>query len=201
MIFVPLLLGLPLGLPLAEPLEPFEPFQSTRSRAKVEVKALSWTFLEVHAQRRSVNGIQDDLTGFGARVSFDLQDGFFLRGGADYFSNDADLIRYDLGAGHHVEIQTDTEVYALASWVHAEIDGAGAADSDDDGWRAEVGMRSLLDKVLEGEARVGYEDVNDEGLIYGVDVRWWWQPNLALGLGYEREVEDDVYTISLRYAF
>ncbi len=197
MIIAPLLLG----LAPVEPLAPLEPFQTTRTRAPVESKALSWSFLEVHAQRRSVDGIHDDLFGFGARGGFDLSDGFFLRGAADFYTNDEDLTRFDLGAGHHVEIQKDTEVYASVSWVHIELDGAGAADSDDNGWRAEVGMRSVLDKRLEGEARVGYEDVSDEGIVYGVDLRWWWMPNVALGLGYEREVEDDVYTLSLRYAF
>jgi hypothetical protein len=34
-----------------------------------------------------------------------------------------------------------------------------------------------------------------------VDVRWWWMPNVALGLGYEREIDDDVFTLALRYAF
>jgi len=190
-----------LGLSLLEPLGPLEPFQSTRQRAVVESKALSWSFLEVHAQHRSVDAIDEDLKGFGARGGFDLSDGWFLRGGADFLSDDQDLTRFDLGAGHHVEIQTDTQVYASVSWVHLDLDDAGAADSDDNGWRAEVGMRSLLDKRLEGEARVGYEDVSDDGFIYGVDVRWWWTSNLALGIGYEREIDDDVITLALRYAF
>jgi hypothetical protein len=215
MIFLPLLLGLPPVEPIGpfesigplesvesiESLGPVEPFQSTRQRAKVESKALSWSFVEVHAQDRNVDAIDEHLTGFGARGGWDLSDGFFLRGGVDLFSDDQDLTRYDLGAGHHVEIQKDTEVYASVSWVHLEVDNAGAGNSDDNGWRAEVGMRSLLDQKLEGEARIGYEDVADNGLIYGADLRWWWTANVGVGLGYEREVDDDLFTLGLRYAF
>jgi hypothetical protein len=203
MILAPLLLGLAPVEPnvLPEPFATLEPFQTTRTRPTAESKALSWSFLEVHAQNRKVDAIDENLTGFGARGGFDLSDGWFLRGGADLYSDDQDLTRFDLGAGHHVEIEPDTHVYASVSWVHLELENAGGSDFDDNGWRAEVGMRSILDQRLEGEARVGYEDVADDGFVYGVDLRWWWTVNVGLGIGYEREIDDDVFTLGLRYAF
>lgn len=191
MIVVPLLLSL----------SPLEPLQSTTPRAPVESKALSWSFVEVHFQRRDVDAIGDPLNGVGGRGGVDLLDGWFLRGGLDFYRDEQDLTRFDLGVGHHVEIEKNVQVYASVSWVHLALRDAGSADFNDNGWRAEVGMRSVLDKKLEGEVRAGYEDAADNGLVYGGDLRWWWTPNVALGLGYERAVDDNLITLGLRYAF
>ncbi len=187
---------------VAPPIEPLLPVQSKKeAKAIALAKQLSWSFAEVHAQLRDVDAINDELRGFGARGAWELSDGFFLRGGLDLYSDDEDVTRYDIGFGQRVALANGLDAFASGSWVWAELDGAGGADSNENGWRAEAGLRGTADDALEGELRLGWQDVVDDGLVWGADLRYWFHPQVALGLGFEREVDDSVWTLALRYAF
>jgi hypothetical protein len=180
-----------------------DPLFTTPTVAQVVEDAeprLSWSFAEVHVLMRDVDVLDDDLRGFGARGAWELQEGFFVRGGLDFYSDDEDLTRFDLGFGQSVALQEGVKAFASVSWIHAEID-AGAGDADEDGWRVEGGARIAPEDKIELEVRLGWEDVIDDGLIWGADLRYWFVSNVALGLGFEREVDDDIWTLGLRYAF
>lgn len=162
---------------------------------------LSWKFVELHAQQRKVDIIDEDVQGFGFRGAWQFGQGFFARLGADLYSDDTDVTRYDVGIGQALPLQNGLDAFACVSWVIEDFDTQGGNDFDQDGWRAEIGLRGALDARLESEARLGYEDVVDDGFVYGLDVRYWFLDQVALGIGYEREVDDDVWTLGLRYAF
>lgn len=181
----------------------YEPQQRRTQPGRGESEhMLSWRFVEVHAQLRDVDAVDDDLNGFGGRAAWTITNGFFLRGGLDLYSHDdADLTRYDAGIGQAVPLQNGLDVFASLSWVWLQLDPDGGPDADEDGWRADVGLRGALDAKFESEARFGYEDVADDGFVWGLDVRYWFVPQVALGIGFEREVDDDVWTLGLRYAF
>lgn len=182
--------------------EPLLPAQSKKeAKAIALARQLSWSFVEVHAQQRDVDAIDDELLGFGARGAWELSQGFFLRGGIDLYSDDEDLTRYDAGFGQRVALANGLDAFASASWVWLELDGAGGADASENGWRAEAGLRGTADDRLEGEMRVGYEDVADDGFVWGLDLRYWFVSQAAIGIGFEREVDDSVWTLGLRYAF
>jgi len=186
---------------LAPPPEPLLPAQSKKeAKAIALAKQLSWSFVEVHAQQRDVDAVDDELQGFGGRAAWELSQGFFLRGGIDFYSNDEDLTRYDAGLGQRVALANGLDAFASVSWVWLELDGPGA-DASEDGWRAEGGLRGTADDRLEGEMRLGYEDVADDGFIWGADFRYWFVPQAAIGIGFEREVNDSIWTLGLRYAF
>jgi hypothetical protein len=192
--------------PAAPSLPPPEPAalaaQSKSKKAPTgPATALSWTFAEVRAIRRDVDASDDSYNGWSARGAFELGQGVFALGGAELDSGDADVTRYDLGLGHHVLLAPEMDAHISAEWVHFELDGAGAADFSKDGWRAEVGLRQLVDKALEFDARVGWEDIGTDGLIWGLDLRYWFLEHASMGLGYEREIDDGVWALSLRYAF
>jgi hypothetical protein len=192
----------PLG-PFLGPLEPLvAPPQARAMPGRGESEyMLSWKFLEVHAQQREVHVLDEDVQGFGARGAWQFGQGFFARFGADLYSEDeVDVWRYDAGIGQALPLQNGLDAFASVSWVLEDFDGA-AADYDADGYRVELGLRGALDQRLESEARLGYEDVVDDGFIFGADVRYWFADQVALGIGFEREVDDDVWTLGLRYAF
>lgn len=179
-----------------------EPVAIQAQRKPVEgPRELSWKFVEVHAQLRDVDAIDDSLTGFGARGAWQFGEGIFVRGGIDLYSNDEDLTRYDIGVGQSVSIRSDASAFASVSWVWQELDGDGGSDFDENGWRFEGGFRAVFDERLGGEVRIGYEDVVDDGFIYGAELRYWFLPQVAVGGGYEHEVDDDIWTLGLRYAF
>lgn len=179
-----------------------EPIQARAMAAHGESdKMLSWSFAEVHYQSRDVDAFDDDLLGLGLRGAWQFEQGFFVKGGIDAYSDDEDVTRYDLGLGQSVPLENGLDVFAAISWVWLESDGGGGANFDDNGWRAEAGFRTALNAALEGEVRLGYEDVVDDGLVWGGDVRYWFLPQVALGFGYEREVDDGIWTLGLRYSF
>lgn len=184
---------------------PPEPLLSVQSKKEAKsialAKQLSWSFVEVHAQLRDVDVLDDELRGFGARGAWELSKGFFLQGGLDLYSDDEDVTRYDIGLGQRVPLANGLDAFAALSWVFYELDGAGSANADEDGWRAVGGLRGTADEALEGELRLGYQDVDQSGLVWGADLRYWFHPQIAVGFGYEREVDDDVWTLGLRYAF
>ncbi len=202
--FAPDLAPVPVSVPEFEPsLASFvEPVSyQAKSKVKQGPQELSWRFVEVHAQLRDVDAIDDSLPGFGARGAWQFDEGIFVRGGIDLYSGDEDLTRYDIGVGQSVSIRSDASAFASVSWVWQELDDAGGADFDENGWRFEAGFRAVFDERLAGELRVGYEDVVDDGFIVGADLRYWFLPQVALGLGYELEVDDSIWTLGLRYAF
>jgi len=184
---------------LATFLEPV-PYQGPRKPIEGP-RELSWKFVEVHAQMRDVDAIDDSLPGFGARGAWQFGEGIFVRGGIDLYSDDDELTRYDIGVGQTVSIRSDASAFASISWVWQEFEGDGGAESDDNGWRFEAGFRAVFDERLGGEVRIGYEDVFDDGFVAGADLRYWFLPQVALGFGYEYEVDDNIWTLGLRYAF
>ncbi len=201
MLLTTALLLQPLAAPLADPLPPFDPYQRPGELASESAKMLSWRFVEVHALLRDVDAIDDDLRGYGARGAWQFGEGVFVRGGIDLYDDDEEVTRYDLGVGQSVPLDNNLSAFASISWVWLELDGAGGGNFDENGWRAEGGFRTAVNKQIEGELRFGYEDVADDGFVWGGDVRYWFVPAVALGLGFEREVDDDQWTLGLRYAF
>ncbi|MCY2959565.1 MAG: hypothetical protein NTY35_05305 [Planctomycetota bacterium] len=191
--------------PLAAPLPPIEPMPPLEPQAKSATagddKRVRWSFAEVHMLLRDVDAIDDDLRGYGARGAYQFGQGVFVRGGIDLYSDDEDVTRYDLGVGQSVPLDNTLSAFASVSWVWLELDGAGGANFDENGWRIDSGFRVAVDKSIEGELRLGYEDVVDNGFVWGGDVRYWFASQVALGLGFEREVDDDQWTLGLRYAF
>lgn len=199
MLITTALLLSPLATPLPSPLEPIQ--ARARSAHGESEQMLSWSFVEVHYLLRDVDAIDDDLVGLGGRGAYQFDQGFFVRGGIDFYDDDEELTRYDIGIGQSVPLENGLDVYASVSWVWLELDGGGGQDFDENGWRADVGFRTALNASLETEVRLGWEDVADDGLIWGGDLRYWFLPQVALGLSYEREVDDGVWTLGLRYAF
>jgi len=197
---VPPLAVPPLAVPpLAVP--PLVPAQRPGQLASESAKMLGWSFAEVHMLLRDVDALDDELQGFGGRGAWQFGQGVFVRGGIDFYSDDEDVTRYDIGFGQSVPLDNTLSAFASVSWVWLELDGAGGADYDENGWRIDGGFRVALNDSFEGEVRLGYEDVVDDGFVYGGDVRYWFLEQVAIGLGFEREVDDNQWTLGLRYAF
>jgi hypothetical protein len=191
---------------LAAPLAPPPPAQQARgARVEAPPAAMSWTMLEVRALWRDVDATGDDMQGIDVRGAYELGEGLFVVGrvegsGESWYGSDVDLLRTQLGLGHHVLLHRDVDAFAQASWVHLDLDGNGF-DETDDGWRAELGIRGMMDDVIELEARIGWQDVGNDGFLWGLDLRWWALEHFAVGIGYEQEIDDAVAALSLRYAF
>jgi hypothetical protein len=179
------------------------PSAAQRGRAVRETPpSLSWTFLELHGQRRSPDATREDLDGAGLRGSYEIGDGLFVRAGFDWVEDDSSLQRYEVGFGQAVPLHPEVHLFAAGSFLHVEVDDVGPGlGGGEDGWRFEGGVRGLTDKRFEAEARIGWQDLVDDGFVWGLDVRWWPLEHLGLGFGYEDENDVDVWTVGVRYGF
>ncbi|MBL8862565.1 MAG: hypothetical protein JNK02_11205 [Planctomycetes bacterium] len=196
-------LAAPAGTPWSFEALTFEPLavQGRKPVLEDSEPRLAWKFVEVNVQMRDADLIDDDLPGLGLRGAWEFDQGFFLRAGVSHFTDDNDLTRYDLGFGQSVPLEDGLKAFASISWVHVEFDRSGGGSADEDGWRVDLGARTLLDERLELEARIGWVDVGDDGFLFGADLRYWFVGRAAMGVGYERENDDDILTLGLRYAF
>jgi hypothetical protein len=183
--------------PLFTTLAPIAQAAKASSKKPTTPQELSWKFVEVHVQLRDIDLLDDTLGGAGVRGAWQFDEGIFVKGGVDLYTNDEDVTRYDIGVGQSVSIRSDASAFAAISWVWEDPDSGDT----EDGWRIEGGFRAIFDAHLGGEIRVGYADIADDGFVYGADLRYWFVPQVAFGVGYEHEVDDDLWTIALRYAF
>jgi hypothetical protein len=177
------------------------PPQSAVLFAPVEGPAqLRWRYLQAEAAVEHVDVAGEDSAGLAARGAWDFGRGVFVLGGVEGLSGDVDLSRYDAGLGFHKLLHGDLDLFVSASWVREVLDGSGATDFDDEGWRALGGARRLFSPSWEGEVRAGWQDVADQGYLLGATLRWWWQEDLSLGVSYDHSVDDDALSLSLRWA-
>ncbi len=127
-----------------------------------------------------------DADGFGVNASAALSDNFHIFGG--YASQDTDTFelvdggervntdanQWRIGLGYNLPIAASTDLVARAAYEKFEIDDVTVdgetfdINEGDDGYSAEVGVRTAFTDNLEGHAFAGYEDFgNDADDFYG----------------------------------
>lgn len=120
-----------------------------------------------------------DADGFGVNASAALSDNFHIFGG--YASQDTDTFelvdggnrvntdanQWRVGLGYNLPIASSTDLVARAAYEKFELDDVTVdgetfdiSDSDD-GYSAEVGVRTAFTGNIEGHAFAGYEDFGD----------------------------------------
>ena len=139
---------------------------------------LNYNYVEGGYVATNIDNDNDDIDadGFGVNASAALSDNFHIFGG--YASQDTDTFelvdggnrvntdanQWRLGLGYNLPIATSTDLVARAAYEKFEIDdvtvGGETFDvSDaDDGYSAEVGVRTAFTDNIEGHAFAGYED-------------------------------------------
>ena len=129
-----------------------------------------------------------DADGFGGNASFALSDNFHLFGGFATQDTDTfevfdgtnqnrvntDVNQWRVGLGYNLPIAASTDLVARAAYEKFEIDDVTVngqrfeVNDGDDGYSAEVGVRTAFTRNFEGHAYAGYEDYgNDADDFYG----------------------------------
>ena len=127
-----------------------------------------------------------DADGFGGNASVALSDNFHLFGGFSTQDTDTfelleggnrvntDINQWRVGLGYNLPIGASTDLVARAAYEKFEVDDVTIdgqryeINDGDDGYSAEVGVRTAFTDNFEGHAFAGYEDYgNDADDFYG----------------------------------
>ena len=147
--------------------------------------------------------------------SFDSGDSYFVGGSlggkrwhafAEYKDGDVDgastsfssidLTTWYVGAGWHGGLGERGDIIGELAWVDSEVGSAS-----DDGYRATIGIRYQLIKILEVNGFYNYFDVfddSDDSLEINAIVNIW---RIGLGLGYETFDDNDELRAFVRFVF
>lgn len=157
----------------------------------------SYLNLDLEAGPGTIDG-----DGLGLTGSLLLQERFFVF--ADYgranFERGIDTSGYDLGFGHRWPLQPRLDAYAELAWVHSRIE-TDFASADDDGYAADVGLRSRLGDKVELQGAITYVDVGGSDTSLRLGGRYYLTDEIAIGAGYEVNNDGGGWNVSLRAEF
>ncbi len=138
---------------------------------------------------------------FGAYADFDWDNDFLDRFDLDddFAPFDGNAERWWLGVGYNHSLNDSMDLVARAAYQKDHVSGFGS----DDGWFAEVGVRSLFTPRLEGYAFAGYEDMeNLSGEVFGrLGGVFHFTDRWGLNLDVKLIDGDEQYFIGPRFSF
>lgn len=150
-----------------------------------------------------VSGGDVDGDGFGIAGSFEIGDQVHLFAGFRSFDFDfnVDLDELTVGLGWHPALTDTTDLVFELGYVSAEAEAFGF-DADEDGFRSSLGVRSMLSPQFELAGRLNYTDLGD-GDDTSISGEGWYSLNEAFAIGGGIEFGDDttIYGIGVRWYF
>jgi hypothetical protein len=176
------------------------------SATLAQEQALNYTYLEGGYVSSSFDNPGDDVDGDGVAVdgSLAVTDRLFLLG--EYSNQDLDsnldLDKLELGLGGHMPLADGLDVVGTVSYVYTNVD-FGPGDADDDAIGLGVGLRGRLTDRFEMQGGVKYADIEllSDDILFSVDGRYYFTPQLALGAGAEAGDDMSVWNVGVRYEF
>jgi len=168
----------------------------------------NYNFLQLGYQAVDLDiggGPDVDGDGYGIGGSFEFGDNFF--GFASYSDTDfdfnVDLTQIQAVIGWHTGLTENTDFFARAAWVDAEIDAPGFGSVDESGYGLGIGVRSNVTDLIELYGEVSYVDLGSgaDSTAFGAGIYFNLTDNFALGLG--ASVDDDLtsYGANARFYF
>jgi hypothetical protein len=173
---------------------------------------VSYSYADLAYITTDIDGVDEDLDGFGLRGSVEITDQVFLFGmytdqSAESGGADVDYTTYTLGGGYAWSLSDSADLYGKLGYASAEVEvsvpGFGGFSVDDDGFMLGMGLRGRVSPQFELEGAVNYYDYSDSGddTSLGAAVRWFFTDQFSAFA--EGEFGDDVstYGIGMRWNF
>jgi opacity protein-like surface antigen len=143
----------------------------------------------------------DDFDGFTLEGSVAVHENVHLL--AEFIQGEEGPIEIDrtrIAAGYNMPLNSTTDFVARAGWSFIDVDAGRFISASDDGFLAQVGVRSMATEVLELNAFLVYDDLESElGLQLGGVYNF--TPNLGATAGYSYSGEIQTVGVGLRYNF
>lgn len=181
---------------------------------------LSYSYIDanyVDTELDAGDGTEISGNGFGLSGSIAFGDtGFYGFGayetvGEEVDGIDVDINRITAGAGYALKI--DERLHALLEVAYLDYDfdvavaGFGSGSVGADGYRANVGLRGLLADNIEGIAKLGYINVEEEGVtlydgaVGELGFRWHIDKAWSAGLSTEFAEDETTYKLGARLSW
>jgi hypothetical protein len=143
-----------------------------------------------------------DGDGFGVRGSYAFApDWYAFASLSDLdFDFNIDGTETEFGVGWHNPLSDRVDLIAEVSYVNFDLD-SGFGSADDDGFGLGVGVRALATPQIQVEAGIAYVDLDDSDTAVGFAGRYYFQENLAVGLGVSISDNATGWTLSVRAEF
>jgi hypothetical protein len=174
-----------------------------------QAEAPSYSYVEGSVKGYAVDiGPADlDFFGFGFEGSYEFTDQFF--GQAAYRSlndevgnTDVDYSEWSIGGGYVFYDQADTNAYAGAEYISADLDIQGFGSADGDGYGIFVGVRSQMSSQFELNGELAYHDIeNDNQTTIKAGFIYSFVDNLGLNVNVSSTDGDLGWLVGARYSF
>lgn len=170
--------------------------------ASAMAQGLSYNFIEGQYQRveiDDVGGSDVDGDGFGIGGSFEVGDSWHIFGsyGQADFDFGVDFDELVVGGGFNTGISPQTDFVARLAFVSVEVDVGGFGSVDDDGFAAEIGLRSMVNQNLELAGFITQVELDDSGGDTGVRGEAWYKLSETFSVGLGISAADDVTTFGI----
>ena len=194
------------SVPPALALEPVNPLivaaTPVMQDEQAERAGFSYTYIEANYLWFEPDAGDDNLDGYEIKGSIEIFLNLFLQAAFSEVSDDFDVQQWKVGLGWHLPIGNALDLYGLAGWAGQELDfDEFEEDQDDDGPSLAVGARFWITPKLELNGEAEWADVEDSEAGFGIGGRWYFNPNLSLGLGAKTFDSNETFNAGLRFSF
>jgi hypothetical protein len=136
--------------------------------------------------------------------------------GIDTVEGDFDVVRWRIGVGYAYPVSPTLGFYGRLSYDNAEFKNVKVAgfnldaDADEGGIGGEIGMTWAATRAIHVQGHVRYTSVGevttegsdafDSDILFGLNGRWYFRPNIALVTGYEQG-KIATWNLGVRFSF
>ncbi|VUD59623.1 hypothetical protein TDB9533_02724 [Thalassocella blandensis] len=177
--------------------------------------------MPVYAEQPSFNQIEggyieidDDFSGYTLRGKVGITDNFYVTGGysnvshdelEDFINGTAELSASRFGVGTNFGITDNTAVYGQLEYLDLSLELDSSffeSDSNEDGYIASVGIRSMLTNTTELYGELAHNKVEETQTIATAGIRQYFTDNLGVFAEYSmNDYDSDGYAVGVSFKF
>jgi hypothetical protein len=161
-------------------------------------QGVSYNYLELGYQRVDLdNGPTGDGFSLGGSVSF-TESWYAVAGyGTADFNFGADLDQINIGAGYHLPLSENTDLFAELAYIDVSAGADGFVGLGDNGFGVTIGARGMLTPRFELRGTAGYFDLGGGADGTALGVEGWYSFGGKFAAGITANFEEDVTSLGL----
>ncbi len=174
----------------------------------------SYSSFGIGLEKVSVDGLPEDLQGYGISASVELNKNIFLLGSYNYVDEEMNISGYDqdvsvdstkIGVGAATAITNKIDAFATLSYLSVSSErcySGNCLKGEDDGYFLSGGLQSWITDSIDVVGTLNYAELDQsdsEGTSYSLGAGFW--PAKHHRLGFEMQNSEDSRTGIVSYSF